>query len=258
MSARWIAIWLLLLLPWQAGAEPFPGVPILVYHRFAAAATDSMTVSIAVLEGHLQTLQQEGFQVIPLAQLLAHLRGAGPPPPPRAVVLTVDDGHRSVFTDLYPRLLRQRLPVTLFIYPSAISNADYALTWEQLRQMQASGLVDIQSHTFWHPNFHQERRRLTPPAYAAAVAMQLSRSKTVLEERLGAPVSLLAWPFGIVDDELKSQAAAVGYLAAFTIEPRPAVAGQDLLALPRFLLQDRHRNKALRAILTTTADKGGP
>lgn len=258
MNARWIALWLLLLLPWQAGAEPFPGVPILVYHRFAAVASDSMTVSLAVLEGHLQTLQQEGFQVIPLAQVVAFLQGAGPPPPPRAVVLTVDDGHRSVFTELYPRLLRQRLPVTLFIYPSAISNADYALSWEQLRQMQASGLVDIQSHTFWHPNFRQERRRLTPSAYAAFVDRQLGRSKAVLEERLQAPVTLLAWPFGLFDDELKRQAAAAGYLAAFSIEPRPAGAGDDLLALPRFLLQDSHRAPALRAILSTSAGKGGP
>lgn len=257
MNARWIIAWSLLL-PWLLGAGASPKVPILVYHRFAAVAADSMTMRTLVLEAQLQTLRAEGAQVIPLAQLVAYLQGAGPPPPPRAVVLTADDGHRSVFTELYPRLLRHQLPITLFIYPSAISNADYALTWEQLRQMQASGLVDIQSHTFWHPNFREDRRRLNADAYAAAVTMQLGRSKAVLEQRLGGTVSLLAWPFGIVDAELKSQAAAAGYLAAFSIEPRPAARGDDLLALPRFLLQDRHGAAALRAILATAADRGGP
>jgi peptidoglycan/xylan/chitin deacetylase (PgdA/CDA1 family) len=44
------------------------------------------------------------------------------------VAITVDDGHLSVYTELYPLILKHRPPVTLFIYPSAISNASYALT----------------------------------------------------------------------------------------------------------------------------------
>ena len=37
-------------------------------------------------------------------------------------------------------------------------------TWAQLAEMKASGLVDIQSHTFWHPNFNVEKKRLAPDA----------------------------------------------------------------------------------------------
>jgi hypothetical protein len=40
--------------------------------------------------------------------------------------LFADDGHRSVYTDLYPRFFSHRLAVTLFIYPSAISNVPYS------------------------------------------------------------------------------------------------------------------------------------
>ncbi len=52
-----------------------------------------------------------------------------------------------------------RIPVTLFVYPSAISNADYALTWEQLLELKETWLFDIQSHSYWHPNFKEEKRR---------------------------------------------------------------------------------------------------
>jgi peptidoglycan/xylan/chitin deacetylase (PgdA/CDA1 family) len=260
MNARWFPLLLpLLLLPRWAEAEAPPGVPILLYHRFGSVAADSMTVTTAVLDLHLQLLQEGGYRVIPLRQLVDYLRGVGPQPPPRSVVITVDDGHRSVFSELYPRLLARRLPVTLFIYPSAISNADYALSWEQLRQLQASGLCDIQSHTYWHPNFRQERQRMRPPAFAAAVELQLRKSKATLEARLGGEVTLLAWPFGIQDQELRAQAAAAGYQAAFTIEPRPARPGEDLLALPRYLLRDADRGAALRGILAAAArSTGGP
>jgi peptidoglycan/xylan/chitin deacetylase (PgdA/CDA1 family) len=109
------------------------------------------------------------------------------------VVITVDDGHRSVYTDLFPPVRQWRCPVTLFIYPSAISNASYALTWEQLVGIKASGLADVQSHAFWHPNSSVERKRLSPEAYRRFVHDQLARSKAILEQRLGSKVDLLAW-----------------------------------------------------------------
>ena len=67
--------------------------------------------------------------------------------------------------------------MTLFIYPSAISKARYAMTWGQLKELQRTGLLDIQSHTFWHPNFRVEKRRLTPNDYRKFVNLQLVKAK---------------------------------------------------------------------------------
>src|SRR5512135_1266930 len=111
------------------------GTPILVYHRFGPTVADRMTVRTSVFEAQLQHLEQHGYTVIPLRRLVAHLRGDEPSLPPRSVVITVDDEHRSVYTEALPLLRRHRVPVTLFVYPSAVSHADYALTWEQLREI---------------------------------------------------------------------------------------------------------------------------
>lgn len=230
-----------------------PAVPVLVYHRFGLMAADRMTTSTAVFEAQLQYLRDHGYTVIQLRQVVDYLRRQAPAPPPRAVVITVDDGHRSVYTDLFPLAQKYRLPITLFIYPSAISNASYALTWEQLRQMRDSGLVDIQSHTYWHPNFRTEQRRLSPPNYQKLVEMQLGKSRRKLEHELGGPVDLLAWPFGIYDSWLMQKAGEAGYIAAFTIEPRPATATDALLAIPRFLLTDTTGVRGLAGILTGSA-----
>ena len=176
-----------------AAAEPTLEVPILLYHRFGPALADEMTVTTPVLEGQLRLIQERGHHVIPLRSLLASLGNSANALPERPVVLAVDDGHRTVYTDLFPLIRRARLPVTLFIYPSAISNASYALTWEQLAEMKASGLVDVQSHTFWHPNFTIEQRRLAPEAYEHFVQVQLKRSKAILEQRTSAERST-CWP----------------------------------------------------------------
>lgn len=196
-------------------------VPILLYHRLGPEVADSMTVKTAVFASHLEYLQANGYTVIPLRRLIAYIAGEAPPPPAHSVVITADDGHKSVFTDMFPLVKRYHIPITLFIYPSAISNAKYAMTWQQLREMQDSGLVDIQSHTYWHPNFNKEKKRLAAATYANFVHMQLGKSKVVLEQRLGIHVDMLAWPYGIYDDELIDSARKLGYIASFTLERRP-------------------------------------
>lgn len=226
--------------------------PILVYHRFGPTAADSMTVRSAALAAQLEFIRANGYAVLPLRQLVQRARG-GAPLPDRALAITVDDGHRSVYTELLPLLRRYRVPVTLFIYPSAISNASYALTWEQLEELRRSGLVDIQSHTYWHPNFKQEKRRLAPAAYRDFVHMQLAKSRAVLRQRLRVDADLLAWPFGIFDDELLEAAAAAGYVAGFTLERRPARAADRPLALPRYLMTDAVGPREFRAILAQSA-----
>ena len=160
MSFRLIAVCLLLLsLPLFAAAAPAPvNVPILLYHRFGPTVADGMTVTTPVFEEHLKYLRANGYKVIPLRQLTDWYQKKGPAPAPKSVVIVEDDAHKSVYSDMYPLAKKYNVPVTIFIYPSAVSNAKYAMTWEQLRELKKSGLFDFQSHTYWHPNFKQETK----------------------------------------------------------------------------------------------------
>ncbi len=250
-------LWLLILSAAVGGAPspampegiPEPGVPILLYHRFGPVVADSMTVTTAVFESHLKYLHQNGYTVISLRALMGMLRGKGLPADSRCVVLVADDAHRSIYSEAFPLLKKYGMPMTLFAYPSAVSNAAYAMTWGQLREMEAGGLCDVQSHTYWHPNFKKERERLPPVEFEKLVQLQFVASKQKLEKELSGKVDLLAWPFGIYDPWLMNKAAAAGYAAAFSIERRPVTRRDHLMALPRYLLTDRDRGRAFEAIV---------
>jgi peptidoglycan/xylan/chitin deacetylase (PgdA/CDA1 family) len=225
------------------------GVPILLYHRFGPVVADSTTVTTPVFESHLRYLRDHAYTVIPLRQLVGHCLGGQPSLPSHPVVIVVDDAHRTVYTDMLPLLKRYQLPMTLFVYPSAISNASYAMTWQQLREVGTTGLVDFQSHTFWHPNFKVDKKRLPPVDYEGFVDTQLKKSKKILEKELNVKVDMLAWPFGIYDDELMNRARDAGYRAAFSIERRHVSATDNLMALPRYLLNDRDKEKEFGRIV---------
>ncbi|WP_454720798.1 MULTISPECIES: polysaccharide deacetylase family protein [Cupriavidus] len=224
-------------------------VPVLVYHRFGPVAADSMTVRTATFEAHLRMLAAQGYHVVPLADVVRWLEGGPDTLPAGAVAITADDGHRSVFDVMMPIVRREQIPVTLFIYPSAISNAAYALSWDQLRALKETGLFTVQSHSYWHPNFNTERKRLAPDAFRAFARMQLRRARERLEQELGGPVRWLAWPFGIHDEELMAIAASEGVEAAFSLEGRAVTSASPRLALPRFLMTDACGDRCLARLL---------
>jgi peptidoglycan/xylan/chitin deacetylase (PgdA/CDA1 family) len=229
-------------------------VPILLYHRFGPAVVDGMTIKTSVFEEHLKYLRDNGYTVIPLRKLVDYYLKKGPAPAPKSVVIVEDDAHKSVYSDMLPLAKKYNVPVTVFVYPSAISNAKYAMTWEQLKTLQKNGF-DIQSHTFWHPNFKRDKKKMSPAEFEKSVHTQLNKSKARLEEKLGTKVDMLAWPFGIYDDYLLKKAAEAGYITTFTIEAHHANARDQVMKLPRYLLINADQGKSFARIVEGTAPK---
>ena len=227
-------------------------IPVLVYHRFGPVVADSMTVTTPLLESQIRYIIESGYTVIPLRQLVDCYLGKRQGLPSRSVAITVDDGHKTVYTDLFPLVKKYRIPATLFLYPSVLSNASYAMTWNEVREIKASGMFDFQAHTYWHPNFKNEKKRLSPADYEDFVQMQLNKSKEKLLRELEIKVDMLAWPFGIYDEDLICKAKEAGYVSAFTIERSHAKASDHVMALPRYLITHADKEKAFGKIL------GGP
>ncbi len=237
----------------ENGSTPGPGIPIFVYHRFGPVVSDSMTVTTDLFESHLRYIRNQGHRVISLREAVDYFLGQAAAPPPGSLVITADDGHRSVYAEMFPLLKRYRVPATLFIYPSAVSNASYAVTWAQLKEMKASGFIDLQSHTFWHPNFNREKAKLKPAEYGRFVDIQLRKSKQKLEREFHIKVDMLAWPFGIYDDALIKKAMDAGYIATFTIERHNSEAAR-IRALPRYLVTQSDRS-AFERIMNVAAKR---
>ena len=166
----------------------------------------------------------------------------------KSIVVTADDGWQSVYTYMYPIVKKYNIPVTLFIYPQTISAGKNAMTWAELKELQQTELFDIQGHTYDHPNFKKEKKRLSAAGYEKFVNGQLVKSKQILEDKLGTKVTLLAWPFGIYDAYLEQAAANAGYEMAFSIDYRTANRSFKPMAQPRFMIIDGQTMKTFAGI----------
>jgi peptidoglycan/xylan/chitin deacetylase (PgdA/CDA1 family) len=95
-----------------------PAMRILCYHGLWLSddgfGGDSMFMRAKTFRRRLEIIRREGYPVIPLADAIQALRGEGPALPPAAVVITIDDGWWSTYTDMLPQLAAQGMPATLY------------------------------------------------------------------------------------------------------------------------------------------------
>jgi peptidoglycan/xylan/chitin deacetylase (PgdA/CDA1 family) len=224
-------------------------IPVLCYHNLNPVKPGSMNMKPEKFEAQIKWIKDHGYNIIPLQDAVAYLQGKRDSLPPKSIVITADDGWKSVYTFMYPIVRKYQIPVTLFIYPQTISEGKNAMTWDELKELQQTGLFAIQSHTYDHPNFKQMKRHLSPEKYTQYVKMQMVKSKQILEEKMGTKITLLAWPFGIYNDNLEKQAADAGYDMAFTIDYKPANRSYRPEAQPRFMIIDALSQKTFEGIV---------
>jgi peptidoglycan/xylan/chitin deacetylase (PgdA/CDA1 family) len=225
-------------IPAQSYAENSLNIPILCYHNLNPVKPGSMNLTPQKLESQIQYLKDSGFTIVPLKDVVAYLQGKRDALPPKPAVITLDDGWQSVHTYMLPIVKKFNIPVTLFIYPQTISEGKNSMTWAQLKELQETGLFDIQSHTYSHPNFKQEKKRRSAESYHKYVEMELTKAKKILEEKTGTTITLLAWPFGIYNEGLEQAAANAGYEMAFSIDDHTANKSYKPMAQPRFMIVD--------------------
>lgn len=239
----------LILLSAPLTAAESLNIPILVYHNFNPDKPGSMNLKPSVVEEQFKWLKDNGYTVIPLKDAVAYLQGKKDSLPAKSVVITADDGWESDYKYFYPIVKKFNYPVTLFIYPETISAGKNALTWEQLKELQQTGLFDIQDHTYDHPNFKHSKKQKSAEAYAKYVKFELQNSKKVLEEKMNIKISYLAWPFGIYDAYLEQAAAEAGFDMAFTIDARTANRNYRPMAQPRFMIVESQNMNTFAGIV---------
>src|SRR5215212_2065590 len=123
------------------------------YHRFEKVVRRPDTeMTPEMFEAQMKELKDKNIPVIPLQDFLAWKRGEKNIPP-RAAIITFDDGWKSQYEVGWPILKKYGYPVTLFIYTEGIKGMKYgggaAMSWEQLAEMRDAG-ADIEAHSATH------------------------------------------------------------------------------------------------------------
>lgn len=186
-------------------------VPILMYHHVADAPPGAdavrrdLSVSPAAFDAQMAYLKANGYQTISLADL-ADCLTRGRVLPPKAVVLTFDDGYNDNYTLAMPILLRYGFSGTFFVITDSVGSAGY-VSWPDVESMSRQGMV-IQPHGRTHADL--------AVSSASDVRWQVTGSRAAIEEKVGQPAQFFCYPSGRYTAQTIASLQASGYIGAVT------------------------------------------
>jgi peptidoglycan/xylan/chitin deacetylase (PgdA/CDA1 family) len=182
-----------------AGRRSGRGATVIIYHRVGGGSPDERDLAPSEFRAQLDVLR--GHDVVSLDEALDRL-DAGEDRP--GVVLTFDDGFADVYDNAWPLLRERGLPFTLYLATafmgatmhwdgSTARAAGPALTWDQVREMVASGLCTLGNHTHHH---------VRPEALSVA---ELDRCDEEVGRQTGVVPRHFAYPWGVPVPALQAE-----------------------------------------------------
>ena len=253
----------------QARVQAEEKLLVLAYHEIsepAAALDPDIAVSPSQLAGQLTWLKQNGYHPVSVEQLL-RARHGGSPLPPRPVLLSFDDGYSSFYSQAFPLLQQFRMPAVVAVvgrwlepdhglvaYGDQKLDRSRFVSWDQLRAMQASGLVEVASHSYdlhhgiiGNPQGNSEPATTTRAyrpghgyeteiSYQGRLLADLARNNALLRSHLGHSPRVIVWPYGRYNSTAQRIASELGMPVGLNLDDGANAAGADLSALRRILM----------------------
>jgi peptidoglycan/xylan/chitin deacetylase (PgdA/CDA1 family) len=208
--------------------------PVLMYHSidYATDKKDRMVVSPEAFDRQMKFLRDHKYNVVTVDEAVAYI-GQKKTPPARTVAITMDDGYEDNYKYAYPILKKYRIPVTIFVIVDKIGADDF-LNWKEIKEMSASGIIDIESHTMSHP--------FLTGIDDKKLAEEMALSKRTLEKELGRNIKFICYPMGVYNEHVKSMARQAGYEAGFATKPTRLAPNYDAYEIKRVRISPTANN----------------
>ncbi len=202
---------------------------------------DAGAVSTRHLAEHFEWLRNNGYSVISIDDI-ERARSGSKALPPKAVLLTFDDGYKSFYSHIYPLLKTYDFPAVFAVvsswlevpnsqkvpYGDQLKPRQDFLTWKQVREMSDSGLIEIASHShdlhkglIANPQQNTQAAALTREfkngeyesdrSYVKRLSRDFSKSSALIEKHVGRAPRTMVWPYGRYSEEVWQIAKQHGF-----------------------------------------------
>ncbi|XRX84491.1 poly-beta-1,6-N-acetyl-D-glucosamine N-deacetylase PgaB [Franconibacter pulveris 1160] len=240
--------------PETIASRPWPPNRFLViaYHDVEDDGADQryMSVRTSALNDQMVWLKRNDYRPVSVQQIL-DARNGGAPLPPKAVLLTFDDGYSSFYTRVWPLLKAYNwpalwAPVGIWVSTPENKKVDFGglptarekfATWDMVREVSRSPLVEIGSHT-WASHYggvanpqgssqpaaanrifnKKTGQYETDEEYQARIDKDVATITAKIEEVTGKAPRAWVWPYGAANGVSLSIIKKHGYQMAFTLE----------------------------------------
>lgn len=211
-------------------------LPIIMYHSIMKSkkSLGKFVISQDEFESDLKYLKNNGYSTIVMRDLLDYVY-ENKSLPEKPIMLTFDDGYYNNYLYAYPllktyncKMILSPIGVEVDRYSELNEHSPYYshVTWENLKEMQESGLVEIQNHSYDMHKINKKRRGTKKnrdesfEKYRAELSKDLSLMQQKLKSNLNYEATTFVYPFGAMSKCSTGIIKELGFKASFGCEGR--------------------------------------
>ncbi len=234
-------------------------VPILMYHGITEdkKRIGKFVISKDMFENDLNYLREEGYQTITIDDIIRFVKN-GEVLPDHPIVLTFDDGYYNNYCYAYPLLKEYGMkavisPIGKYIdvySENQDKNPAYAhFTWEEMKEMMASGFIEFQNHSYdLHHNTGgrtgaKQKRGESQAAYGKFLENDLMIFQEKMRKNTGYTPTTFTYPYGGISEASFEILNRLGFQATLSCEEKPNILSvgktECLQKLNRYLRSDQ-------------------
>ncbi|MEP6595746.1 MAG: glycosyltransferase [Ginsengibacter sp.] len=208
---------------------------ILKYHHITPTGTlniNSGNVTPESFEEQLQYLQENNYYSVNWDDWI-NAMFKRTPLPGKAVAITFDDGYLDFYQYSWPLLRKYGFIATVFLTTNYIGQTNMwdkdlngeipIMGWEKIFELQKEG-VQFGSHSCTH-------RSLTA-LLPADIVLEAAKSRTILQQKLGEPIRIFAYPHGHTNSVVEHLIGACGYVLGLSSTSGLSTFTDNVLSLP--------------------------
>ncbi|WP_040227720.1 polysaccharide deacetylase family protein [Bhargavaea cecembensis] len=227
-------------------------IPVVNYHMFDEESDHgSINTRSEDFRAQLRHFKAMGYTSISNSELEAYLNGEAWLPP-KPILITVDDGYKSVYDTAFPILKEEGFKAILFVITDNVEKGERVglpmASWEQIKEMRDSGVFEIGNHTnalhlrhdnesgkeAFITNLSTDGKPITDAQRKEMILDDLALSNKIIETELGAAPKAFAYPFGAYDDISASAVKESGFSMVYTTETGVNTFNSNKMQLKRF------------------------
>ena len=188
-------------------------IPAFCYHQVEPVTSNKFSLSVEKFTAQLEYLHQRGYKSLNSDELLSALAPEAPSTD-KAMVITFDDGYRTVFDHAFPIMQKFGFRGIVCIYPKFIGSR-LAMSWDQLKTLINAGW-SVESHSMTHANLAS--RYDSPDQELQFLKHEILASRDIIEKQLGNKVKFMVWPYGVYTDRALKLVKESGFAGAMTVD----------------------------------------
>ena len=205
---------------------------VLMYHRFGQPEHPSTNIDKELFAKQMYYLKENKFNVLPLSQLIDIFEN-NKPMPNKAILITIDDGFKSMYTNAFLILKELNFPFSVFVSTKYVSNSDNSdfMSWDMLKE-----LINNKGEIFNHSHDHKSLLNLS----IQDARNSIKQTQVELKNNLGVVPKIFSYPYGEYSEEKKKLIKEMGFKLAFSQDSGPINIMHDQFSLQRFPINNNY------------------